>query len=154
MCPVWTLTLNIPLNWYFSMKRKLRKIWVIFDIENWLWKSEIGISLDLERMLIWQKKNPWKSAIFLSNKLPFDAKVDEKFLNVIYLSYFSWICWAWDICCLSSISICFWRSCDNLNCSLRCSIDTSSCWTLAAPRVLWCWPGGKKKFLNLILLYF
>ena len=39
------------------MKKNLRKIRIIFDIENWLWKSEIGIflSLDLERMLIRQK---------------------------------------------------------------------------------------------------
>jgi hypothetical protein len=28
----------------------------------------------------------WKSTIFHSIKLPFDAKVDEKFLNVIYCS--------------------------------------------------------------------
>ena len=34
-------------------------------------------------MLIWQKKL-WESAIFHSIKLPFDAEVDEKFLNVIY----------------------------------------------------------------------
>ena len=51
-------TKNMPLNWYSSMKKKLRKIRIIFDIENWLWKSEIGIfrSLDLERMLIWQNE--------------------------------------------------------------------------------------------------
>ena len=54
---------------------------MIFDIENWLWKAEIGIfrSLDLEQMLIWQ--------IFFMKKcyfsLPFDGEVDEKFLNVI-----------------------------------------------------------------------
>ena len=65
--------------------------WIIFDTENWLWKSEIGIfwSLDLERMLIWQKTFLWKSAIFHSIKLPFDAEVDEKFLNVIYLLFIS-----------------------------------------------------------------
>ena len=61
-----------------------------FDIENWLWKSEIGIfwSLDLERMLIWQNYFLWKSAIFHSIKLPFDAEVDEKFLNVIYIDIY------------------------------------------------------------------
>ena len=41
-------------------------------------------SLDLERMLIWQKFFLWKSAIFQSIKLPFDVEVDEKFLNVNY----------------------------------------------------------------------
>ena len=39
-------------------------------------------SLDLERMLIYQKL--WKSAIYHSIKLPFDAEVAKKFLNVIY----------------------------------------------------------------------
>ena len=27
------------LNWYSSMKKKFRKIQMIFDIENWLWMS-------------------------------------------------------------------------------------------------------------------
>ena len=34
-------------------------------------------------MLIWQKKI-WKGAIYQSIKLPFDAEVAEKILNVIY----------------------------------------------------------------------
>ena len=51
-----SITKNVPLNWYSSMKKKLRKIRIIFDLENWLWKSEIGNfrSLDLERVLIYQ----------------------------------------------------------------------------------------------------
>ena len=76
----------MPLNWYSSMKKKLRRIRIIFDLENWLRKSEIGIfrSLDLERKLIYQKNLLWKSAIFHSSKLPFDAEVAEKVLNVIW----------------------------------------------------------------------
>ena len=31
------------LNWYSSMK-KMSKIWIIFDIENWLWKSNFDTS--------------------------------------------------------------------------------------------------------------
>ena len=34
-----SITKNVLLNWYSSMKKKMRKIWMIFDIENWLWKS-------------------------------------------------------------------------------------------------------------------
>ena len=66
----------------FFIEKKMGKIWIIFDIKNWLWNSEIGIfrTLDLERMLIWQFFYLWKSAIFHS----FDAEVDEKFLYVIY----------------------------------------------------------------------
>ena len=37
-----SITQNVLLNWYSSMKKKLRKIWMIFDIENWLWNSNIG----------------------------------------------------------------------------------------------------------------
>ena len=33
------ITKNVPLNLYSSMKKKLRRIRMIFDIENWLWKS-------------------------------------------------------------------------------------------------------------------
>ena len=58
---------------------------VIFDLGNWLWKSEIGIfrSFDLERMLIWQFFFLWKSAIYHSIKLSFDVEVAEKTLNII-----------------------------------------------------------------------
>ena len=41
------ITTNVPLNWYSSMKKKFRKIRIIFDIENSLWKSEIGIFCQL-----------------------------------------------------------------------------------------------------------
>ena len=59
---------------------------MIFDIENWLWKSEIRIfqSPPAKRTLICQKNFLWKSAIFHSIKLPFDAEVAEKILNGIY----------------------------------------------------------------------
>ena len=33
------LTKNVRLTYYSSMKKKFRKIWMIFDIENSLWKS-------------------------------------------------------------------------------------------------------------------
>ena len=66
------------------MKKKLRMIPIIFDIENW--KSEIDNfrSLDLERVLIYQNFFLWKSAIFHSIKLPFDVQAAEKILHVIY----------------------------------------------------------------------
>ena len=41
------ITIYVPLNWYSSMKKKLRKIRIIFDIEKSLWKSEIGIFCQL-----------------------------------------------------------------------------------------------------------
>ena len=74
------------------MKKKLRKIRIIFDIENWLWKSEIVIfrSLDLERRLIWQKIVLWKSAIFHSINLPFDEQFAEKILNVMEIFLSAW----------------------------------------------------------------
>ena len=33
---------NVLLNWHFLTKKKFRKIQMIFDIENWLWKSNFG----------------------------------------------------------------------------------------------------------------
>ena len=35
-------TKNVVLNWYSSMKFFFRKIWTFFDVENWLWKSDLG----------------------------------------------------------------------------------------------------------------
>ena len=72
-----------------DLKKNLRKIRIIFDIENRLWKSEIVTFrfVDLERRLIWQKNILWKSAIFHSIKLPFDAEVAEKILKDIYYTF-------------------------------------------------------------------
>ena len=36
------LTKNVRLSSYSSMKKKIRKIWMIFDIENSLWKSNLA----------------------------------------------------------------------------------------------------------------
>ena len=33
---------KVLLKWYSSMKKPFRKFWIIFYIETWLWKSEIG----------------------------------------------------------------------------------------------------------------
>ena len=62
-------TKNMPLNSYSSMKKKKRKIRIIFGLENWLWKSKIGIFwlLDLERKLIYQN-------IFFMEKCYFPLK--------------------------------------------------------------------------------
>ena len=68
---------DVLLILYSSMKKKFRKIRTIFDIENWLWKSEIGIfqSMNLERTLIYQNFHPIK--------LPFNAEAAKKFLKFI-----------------------------------------------------------------------
>ena len=50
---------------------------MIFDVEIWLWKSEIGTfrSLDLERTLVYQK------TFYHSFQLPFDVELAENFLD-------------------------------------------------------------------------
>ena len=80
-----SITKDVLLNWYSSMKKKLRKIQTIFDKENGLWKSEIRMfqSPPAKRMLICQKIFLWKSANFHSIKPPFDAEVAKKFFNGI-----------------------------------------------------------------------
>ena len=37
-----SITKNVLVNWYSSMKRKLRKIRISFYVENSLWKSNFG----------------------------------------------------------------------------------------------------------------
>ena len=70
-----------PKMIFFNEKEKIR---IIFDLENWLWKSEIGNfqSLDLERVLIYQKICFMKKCFLL--KLLFDVQAAEKILHVIY----------------------------------------------------------------------
>jgi hypothetical protein len=62
------------------------KILIMFNIENWLWKSEL--SLNLEHKLIRIFKKPFNMRKFYtchSINLPFDAKVAKKNLNGIYV---------------------------------------------------------------------
>ena len=59
---------------------------MIFDTENWLWKSEFR---DLhgkisKRPFICQRPLQWESAIHHSIKLGFEEQVAKKFLNGIY----------------------------------------------------------------------
>ena len=37
-----SITKNVNLNWYSSIRKKVSKIGMIFDIENWLWKSNFS----------------------------------------------------------------------------------------------------------------
>ena len=46
-------TKNVLRNWYSSMKKKLRKIPMNFDIENWLWKSNLGTFWHLLNNFVW-----------------------------------------------------------------------------------------------------
>ena len=67
----------------FFNEKKIEKDSDDFDIENWLWKSEIGIFrwLDLEPVLL--RQNIFFNAKCYFIKLPFDAQVIQKILNVI-----------------------------------------------------------------------
>ena len=46
----------MSLNWYCSMKKKFGKIRIIFDIENWLWKSKF--------CNFWQRLLNWMQDLF------------------------------------------------------------------------------------------
>ena len=50
------LTKNVRLTYYSSMKKKIRKVRMIFDIENSLWKSKIGT--------FWQTVTRWRLKIW------------------------------------------------------------------------------------------
>ena len=47
-----SMTKSVPLKWYSLMKIIIRKIPIIFDIENLLWKSEIGNFCQLNSKLL------------------------------------------------------------------------------------------------------
>ena len=52
----WQQQKNLFLNWYSSMKKKIRKIRMIFDIENWLLKVRF-------RHFLTTHVNIWESQI-------------------------------------------------------------------------------------------
>ena len=65
--------------------KKIGMILMIFDIENWLWKSDFR---DLQaRFLIGRQSAKdllqWESAIYHSIKLGFEGPAAKKFLNGI-----------------------------------------------------------------------
>ena len=61
-----SITKNMLLSWYSSMKKKLRKLQMIFNIENWLWKSNFGTFWQLLNTLILQIW--WFQWLILSQK--------------------------------------------------------------------------------------
>ena len=68
---------HAPKLIFFNEKKKLRKIRIIFDIENWLWKSEIGNfrSLDLEQC--------WSTKIFFMKKCYFSLIWCESWWKIL-----------------------------------------------------------------------
>ena len=51
-----SITTNVLLSWYSSMKKKIRKIPMIFDIENWLWKWNFGTMIHIFEKLFFKLK--------------------------------------------------------------------------------------------------
>ena len=82
----------MPVNWYSSMKKN-RKIRIIFDIENWLWKSEIRIfqSPPAKRTLICQKKNYGKVLFFTQLSCHLMRKLLKKSWIVSSTYYVAWL---------------------------------------------------------------
>ena len=61
-----SITKNLPLKWYSSMKKQIRKFGIIFDVENWLWKSEISTFGQLISEF-WQEIWNWLNSSFFWN---------------------------------------------------------------------------------------
>jgi hypothetical protein len=75
----------MPLDWDPSMKKNEK------DSDNFLCRKLTLKVRNWHFSITWfraevylPKKNLWKTAIFHSSKLPFDAEVAEKFLKGIY----------------------------------------------------------------------
>ena len=71
----------LPLISYSSMKKKFGMIRMVFDIENWHWKSEFR---DLQGQISNRAFLQWETAIYHSINLGFEGQVAKKFLNGIY----------------------------------------------------------------------
>ena len=76
---------NVPLKWYFSIKKNLKDVdnyWpkkLTLKVINWHFSiSWFRTYIDLPKKVV-----RWKGAIYYSLKLPFDVEVAEKFLNGI-----------------------------------------------------------------------
>ena len=69
----------------FFNEKKIRKIGIIFDIENWLWKSEIRNlqSDNSDWTLIYQSPFMVRKCYLTLKLEPFDEEVAEDFLNGI-----------------------------------------------------------------------
>ena len=86
-----SITKNVPLNWYSSMKKKIEKdsdnFWhsnLTLKVRNWQFSiTWFRVGVDLPDFFFYGKR---KSAIFHSIKLPFDVQAAEKNLTC-YLIY-------------------------------------------------------------------
>ena len=73
------------LNWYSSMK-KMRKTWMIYDIENWLWKSNFGI-FESSTLIQNSKFNHflWLCWFLCKNLVPPAWKLYNPYCHIAYL---------------------------------------------------------------------
>ena len=61
-----SITKNVLLTPYSSMKKNPRKIRMIFDIENWLWRSDFG-TIDKLSFIVLKKYNIfWQKILLLT----------------------------------------------------------------------------------------
>ena len=80
-----SITKNVPLKWYYSVKKKIKEIRIIFDIEIDFESQNFAIFTDRFQIGGWSARDllQWESAIYHSIKLGFEGQVAKKFLNGI-----------------------------------------------------------------------
>ena len=101
-------TKNVLLNWYSSMKKKSRKILIIFDIKNWLWKSNYARTALFDT---YQYANSQNSIISFDYSL-FLGKNLSNFLFPEWKLHNSWITIAYSLPSnfLKALVVVFWKS--------------------------------------------
>ena len=88
-----SITKNVLLNWYSSMKKKLRKIRMIFDIENWL-SSQILALFDSSSLIQNSKFNNflwicWFLFKNISNFVPPVWKLHNLYCHIRHEKFYS-----------------------------------------------------------------
>ena len=73
-----SITKKVLLNWYSLMKKKLRKILMIFDIENWLFDSSPLIQNSKFNNFLWVCLSLFKN---LSNFVPSAWKLHKPYCH-------------------------------------------------------------------------
>ena len=89
-----SITKNMLLNWYSSMKKN-REIWMIFDTENWPWKSNLGTFWQ-QFYFFWYYRNA--RGLRTHQKRPRNSFKNLQYGKVHLYSFCNWarrLWWSW-----------------------------------------------------------
>ena len=87
-------TKNVPLNWYFSTKNFFRKIGVIFDVENSLWKSDFGTFWrDVSHFIVFTKYSGFVWACWFFANISCFSGPRQLVFQIVCIRYYTLAAW-------------------------------------------------------------